>query len=252
MKARDEHTYEDFDNNPIDETELDLLVDGELDESKRRELLTRLEAAPHGWRRCALAFLEAQCLRESFAEALAEAVPPAPVSKPTPSQPDPIDPARRPRRLSVVGAMAASFLVALAGVWYLRGDGVPSAMPPTVDVATHVATPTVDPKPAPEPLPTATAVQESSEPWQVVNVGSPELAEAPAFQFPAVERDRFDRADVDRLSGGAPLRFVKSLEDSGHRLLRSRHYVPVTLQDGRSMVVPVDDYDVKRDSPRFQ
>jgi hypothetical protein len=46
---------------------LDRLVDGELDAPARRSLLLRLEAEPGGWRRCALAFLEAQAWREALA-----------------------------------------------------------------------------------------------------------------------------------------------------------------------------------------
>jgi hypothetical protein len=39
---------------------LDRLVDGELSSAERQQMLTALEARPDGWRRCALAFLEAQ------------------------------------------------------------------------------------------------------------------------------------------------------------------------------------------------
>ena len=38
----------------------DRLVDGELSAAERRELLASLDGRPTGWRRCALAFLEAQ------------------------------------------------------------------------------------------------------------------------------------------------------------------------------------------------
>ncbi len=39
---------------------LDRLVDGELPEAERRQLLSKLDRQPGGWRQCALAFLEAQ------------------------------------------------------------------------------------------------------------------------------------------------------------------------------------------------
>ncbi len=64
--------------NPIDNEQtgiseeerlLDRLVDGELPERERRELLLRLEKVPDGWRRCALAFLEAQTWRQAQATA---------------------------------------------------------------------------------------------------------------------------------------------------------------------------------------
>jgi len=46
-------------NRPTDEDDdrrFDLLVDGELSERQRRELLAGLDHEPGGWRRCALAF----------------------------------------------------------------------------------------------------------------------------------------------------------------------------------------------------
>ena len=46
--------------------QIDLLVDGELSEDERRELLLRLEREPDAWRTCALALLEAETLRESL------------------------------------------------------------------------------------------------------------------------------------------------------------------------------------------
>jgi anti-sigma factor RsiW len=60
---------------------LDRLVDGELLEPERRALLERLETEPDGWRRCALAFLEAQAWREAtggLAAATAATVPGVP------------------------------------------------------------------------------------------------------------------------------------------------------------------------------
>jgi hypothetical protein len=44
----------------LDDQQLDRLVDGSLEEHDRRDFLIRLENEPDGWRRCALAFLEAQ------------------------------------------------------------------------------------------------------------------------------------------------------------------------------------------------
>jgi hypothetical protein len=46
---------------------IDRLVDGELSSDERRQLLTSLEAQPDGWRRCALAYVEAQTWRRALA-----------------------------------------------------------------------------------------------------------------------------------------------------------------------------------------
>src|SRR5436190_22665968 len=54
---------------------LDRMVDGKLNETERRNLLLRLEHSPDGWRRCALAFLEAQAWRLEARAVVAEPAP---------------------------------------------------------------------------------------------------------------------------------------------------------------------------------
>ena len=57
------------DNKPLSEDILlDRLVDGELSGSERRQLLESFDKRPEGWRRCALAFLEAQSWREEMGQ----------------------------------------------------------------------------------------------------------------------------------------------------------------------------------------
>jgi hypothetical protein len=51
-----------------DDILFDRLVDGELSGAERRALLESLDARPQAWRRCALAFLEAQTWRKEFRE----------------------------------------------------------------------------------------------------------------------------------------------------------------------------------------
>ena len=117
---------------PIDEDRpegaehrFDLLADGELSEGDRRELLCRLDEEPGGWRRCALAFLEAQSWKEEFGAMARE-----PAGGPAASRT-----ARRlpwGRYLGTLLAMAASFAAALflgsllEGFW---GPAVPASGP---------------------------------------------------------------------------------------------------------------------------
>ena len=49
-----------------DEVMIDRLVDGELSAEHRRAFLAAMEHSENGWRRCALAFLEAQSWRSEF------------------------------------------------------------------------------------------------------------------------------------------------------------------------------------------
>src|SRR5947207_7577988 len=56
-------------NKPLNEDVLlDRLVDGELAGSERSQLLESFDKRPEGWRRCALAFLEAQSWREEMGQ----------------------------------------------------------------------------------------------------------------------------------------------------------------------------------------
>ena len=56
----------------IPDHEIDALVDNELAEALRRELLFRLEQQPDQWRRVALAFLEAQSFAASLTPSTCE------------------------------------------------------------------------------------------------------------------------------------------------------------------------------------
>ena len=56
-----------FENTHDDDVRFDRLVDGELSDAERRQLLASLDDEPDGWRRCALAFLEAQQWQQSLA-----------------------------------------------------------------------------------------------------------------------------------------------------------------------------------------
>ena len=55
-----------------DNLTFDRLVDGELSADERRELLASLDQREEGWRRCALAFLEAHQWDSQFEQILAE------------------------------------------------------------------------------------------------------------------------------------------------------------------------------------
>ncbi len=50
----------------LDDDFLDRIVDGGLTPTELRAAIDRLDREPDGWKRCGLAFLEAQCWRESF------------------------------------------------------------------------------------------------------------------------------------------------------------------------------------------
>ena len=117
----------------IDQAALDRLVDGEMDEPSRAALLRALDRQPAGWKRCALAFLEAQ--------AWGEALPATPAAHAAPAKSGSPLPAIR-RVLAVAAAVAVAFGAGF--VW--RGPD----RAPQIARTTRVA-PAGSPTPAPPP-----------------------------------------------------------------------------------------------------
>jgi hypothetical protein len=253
-----------------DDTRIDRLVDDELSEEERRQLLGQLDDEPGGWRRCALAFLEAQCWRKVFGE--------------TPSVRDALSaalqsggkkagetPALRgetathlletPRRsvwlgrMKVLSAMAASFLLALwAGnlahrAWVGRMPG-PAGMSSMGDVAqmNKGFSPVIavnDPERSVGSLPAQSG--NNSMPWHLVTVSATSDGQhsRPAIQVPAVERNNIDEQWLRSVPPAIPDNVLQALARTGHQIEQQREFVPVPLKDGRQLVVPVDRVNVR-------
>jgi len=218
---------------PTDEL-LDLLADGELSESQRRELLSRLDHVPDGWRRCALAFLEAQAWGDAMTPIPAQA-PPSPATV-------------RPARgrgfpggvLGTLAAMAASFAVAL-----LVGSLLQDARPPG-----RFRTPSPDQIADRSAAPDQAAPQAGAShtgPWRLVTVpvGGGDGRPAGSIRLPAIERERIDEQWLNALPPVAlPEEFLQALRQSGHHVEAHRELLPMPIEGGRQLVVPVDEFDV--------
>ena len=135
---------------------LDRLVDGELDDRRRADLLRRLDAEPDGWRRCAAAFLEAQgWTRALHAERECSVINPSA--------------AGRWRPLRRMSGIAAAVMVAFVTGFVARGGSRPSTG----------ATPyVIEAPPAPPARPAATA---ASRVEQLSLVEAPPAAQPPAL-----------------------------------------------------------------------
>lgn len=231
-----------LDNLLSDDARFDRLVDGELSERERRELLSALDSEPGGWRRCALAFLESQCWKESAGQV---ANLPLQSRIPGSSSHEPIAGSAKPRgrhsrwahRLGVVAAMAASFLAALfivSAVQRFRSGGpnIPAG-PIGVDVAAN----------RPQPVQQEYA---SGSPWQMVTLAAPAGAQGQEqrIRVPAVERDQLDSEWFRSQPPAIPDDVLRAFARTGHQVEQRRQFVPVPLQDGRRLVVPVDQVEV--------
>jgi hypothetical protein len=188
---------------PLDDRLLDRLVDGEVPDVDRRGLLLRLESEPEGWRRCALAFLEAQSWHEAL-KPLAGAAGARPTilrdrqgRKPRPSY-----------RIAALTTLAASVVAAFALGWVLHlqptqptqeasvADGSKSAPPANVE----------GPQPAP--------IDPASEPSRSRKPGETHVRVDP---------------------------FVQKMEQRGFRAQTQERLLSMKLKDGRKLDVPVQE-----------
>jgi hypothetical protein len=237
------------DDVPTDDPRLDRLVDGELNDQERRDLLSGLEDAPGGWRRCALAFLESQCWKQTFGEMQRGPRDPRAIAASVPAR---LEAFRRqwPARLGMFGAVAASFLVAFrigSNVYPVRREQ-PGAKTGQV-AATLAAKPVpcgvgragpslagpVSPKPP------------AAGPWRMVTVSDPagSAQERSAWRVPAVERDNVDSQWLASVPPAVPDDVLRAFHRTGHQIEQQRELVPVQLQDGRQLVMPVDNVKVR-------
>ena len=229
----------------IDNTQLDLLVDGELSDEERREVLSRLDTEPDGWRRCALAFLEAQIWREGMRAVASEsAVETAAVA-----------PKRQPawRLLPTVLAMAGCFLVAIglgAAIDELaerRSSPSTAPVPGTAQVAGgSAAKDSTRQETSPAASPLATQAPETAVPYQYVSIPAedPVSGKAESIRMPVVPQEYLGEGWPYRIPSVLPDRVVKTLEQRGHEVVQHRRLVPFQAADGSRVIFPVDEVEL--------
>jgi hypothetical protein len=242
---------------------IDQMVDGGMTPDELRKSIERLDAAPEGWRRCGLAFLEVQNWADAFRSmdgAIAEDAPGISAILPARSfttlSTAPITLAA-PRRRLVTSALAAGIaLVAFALGWLshgvrtrselersalsaLAGDSkTPESQP---DEASQLASPseTVQPGsiaglPA-DRLPTVREVARLR-----IGTGDATSAEIPIFAGPGVSQ-RWLLEQPPPVSEHDRVIWQRQ----GYELEQQRRLLSVPLADGRRATVPVDHVQVR-------
>ncbi|HZN66266.1 MAG TPA: hypothetical protein VFB66_13335 [Tepidisphaeraceae bacterium] len=198
----------------IDDRLLDRLVDGELDEPRRTALLRSLDGTPDGWKRCALAFLEAQCwqqaMRTSSGQARNAVVSAA---RPTPWA------MTLPRRMF---GLAAAVLLAFGVGFFAR----PGATSDRGRLAHNARSNHSDTSPALAFRPEGwlTTSDEDGRPVPV-----PLFAAAGGAEPPALSNQ-----------SAIPEYLRRQLEREGYEVRNARKLVSVALKDGRTATVPVE------------
>jgi hypothetical protein len=220
-----------------DDARFDRLVDGDLNAEEYRALLASLDDEPGGWRRCALAFLEAQALRQEFnAWRAGTASPPSTANQ------------RPASSFTFAGwklylAMAASFLIVFGlGVFSPRwiGRDNPTGQSALESVATNEGT-----GESGSTFANASGIQKQPHPVGNVRlvVDSPG-AGGPTTEVPIYEVSGNPAQWLRAQEPALPSELIAELERRGHKVERHQQYVPVDWEDGRQGVVPVESYRI--------
>ena len=194
-----------------DDRLLDLLVDGELPDAERRDLLLRFEREPDGWRRCALAFLEVHTWREAL----------SPLAGPAQKRQEPSSPPVRVGRNRVrlpslrLTGLAAAFLLVFALGWAFR------ARMARLDPGT----------------PTLPRPQESA----VLLPASP----APSASAPADLARQEQPGPRSRKPASVVDPLIKRWEQQGFSAETQERLVSMALKDGRKLNLPIREVRVR-------
>jgi anti-sigma factor RsiW len=211
-----------------DDVLFDRLVDGELSPTERRELVGSLEHRPGGWRKCALAFLEAQSWRGDLKQIVRESD-----AALTPAYNLPRAEGTRGRAtwwFATAATVLMAFTLGLAmrkdgftlrsGTPIPRGEAAATSVPPSGSVKS----------------PLAGGPDEALTLW-VRN----EQGQAQPLRVPLVDAATLDEQLGVEFRPGLSDAARSRLRDRGYDVESKQRYAPLWLENGRPMIVPVED-----------
>lgn len=239
----------------VTEERLDRLVDGELSREEYRELLESLAREPDGWRRCALAFLEAQAWQREFPAVRAEGF----VGAATESReiPPPAQSTRSGSGWSGWSVWTGRF--ALAASWFLvfaLGAGTYQIVFTTSDrgAMSPLAGTRSGEWPGATPLDTgklaaADAFEGTAEPAEPtgleLQIADPHGNILDQFVMP-VERAGLAGSSYPTTTEPAiPDELADAAEALKYDMRANRTFVPVAVQNVGNVVVPIDRIDLQ-------
>jgi anti-sigma factor RsiW len=214
---------------------LDRLVDGELLPTERRQLLEAFDRRPGEWRRCALAFLEAQSWREEIGH-VAHALPSENNDLMSPAVS--VSP-RRSSRLSKVAtwlALAASLILAFGLGWIGHESETSIAGGSRVGTSPQIAS--VNPSSNPESH-NGTRSDDALT-FFVKDAGGRKQP----VRVPLVDADTLDKQLGIQFQTGMPDDVRNQLKDRGYAVKSKRQYAPLWLENGRPLILPVEDTNI--------
>ncbi|MEW4564968.1 hypothetical protein AB1K70_20755 [Bremerella sp. JC770] len=226
----------------IEDRLLDRLVDGELSPQEYREVLSQLDQMPNGWRRCAHAFLESQALGQSLPLVMQTTESRPQTELASAAEKSSTASNASFRRMETLAAMAASVAVAFGLGWYISGmEGTPAGPSGGPHIADNVPGPI-----APPDTPQHTVAKP-----QFVYVNQWDGQQGGGMPIAIDPNKPYDpNAKMDTSWGMSPEQLQK-LKDSGQPFQTKNRLIPVSLENGERVVVPVQDVIVyeKPDMP---
>ena len=211
---------------------IDRIVDGGLSPSQLREAATRIDAAPDGWKRCALAFVEVQCWTDALREP----------GRPHVAAPIALAPPHRSRRVRPSLA-AAAVLGAFAMGWLTGARPEPRderPEPPTIARSKTRNEPSVAKIDEPDPTPPAPTIREVARLQFATDPDGESTAEVPILAGPGLDPEWLMNqpmpvSDYERAE----------LERRGYALDQERELIAMPLADGGQVVIPVDQVQLR-------
>lgn len=216
----------DYDNDPDpDERLLDRMVDGELDEHDQRALLARLDDA--GWRKLALSYVESQAWRSEFGTLAQSPQPLESVSR--------TSLARERLSSTSLTALVVGFLLAI-GLGYLF-DFVPQRRD-------QVQPRVVIERDTPQPMIVPVSTSDPGRMRFVVDGGAGDgvLRE---IDVPLINASQVNDEWIETHVTTIPPHLRRALEKRGHQVIERRSWYPVELSDGREVLLPIDEVQLR-------
>ena len=223
---------------------LDRLVDGELGQHERRQLLASLDDEPGAWRQCALTFLEAQNWRLQLSRVASE---PLVAQVTAPDRTVTKQPASHASSVGTWLAVAASLLVAF-GV----GTRFPSFRATDTPAASLISKrdPNANERTLANAAENVDSAADTHAPLQTLTLKPIGDENGRSIELPLIESDADGAiaasAQPPALSGS----LIRQFEKDGFGVDRQERLWPVDLPDGRRVLVPVEEVDIR--SPQVE
>lgn len=233
---------------------LDRLVDGELSPADRRAVLAAMDDEPGAWRACALAFLESQ-IWQSHLNQFVQSRDVVPTAGTVTTSARSWSLPRLGGWLAVAAGLVISFVL---GANYtsgpasreLAGEARPGAkLENTVPVArgTRSTLPAVANPPSSVPVTTVAQNPEPESGWSTLTLTA---ADGETWGNQQIElrvrnTDSTDPSTLMAEGSTLPADLLDTLEAAGWQVERQQRLLPIDLSDGRRLVVPVEELNLR-------